>query len=185
MISGDAIRFSWSLKIKLPRLVIADIAATPARLPVTRCLGVSPRGDHVFASNAVSETFASSWKYMIASYFRTARRIRGISLRTHSERSSSDSSKYSRSGFWYVSPASCNRLIIVCLDKLTCSSSSMTWISLRIVQKSVSYPNSIALDKTILRSFALSICDNFLGRPVTAFRSKPVSPPLSKRFIHL
>jgi hypothetical protein len=47
-------------KNELTRLVIADIAATPPRFPVTACFGVWPRAAHVFANSAVRETFVSS-----------------------------------------------------------------------------------------------------------------------------
>ena len=83
-----------------PRLVIADMAETPPRSPVTACFGVLAQGAQVLASNAVSEMFASSWKYKMALCFRTAARILGNYVRLHCSRSSSDNSKYSRSGFW-------------------------------------------------------------------------------------
>jgi hypothetical protein len=38
----------------------ADIAETPPRAPVTRCLGVQPRAHHVLPSSAVNEMLASS-----------------------------------------------------------------------------------------------------------------------------
>ena len=79
MTSCDAIRLSWSRKIKRPRLVIADIAETPPRFPVTFCLGVFPQRAQVLPSNAVRETFASSWKYRIALNSCTAARILGTS----------------------------------------------------------------------------------------------------------
>jgi len=71
-------RLSWSRKISLPLDVMADIAETPPRLPVTVCLGVLPQGAQVFAKSAVKEMFASSWKYRIARYFTTARRSRSV-----------------------------------------------------------------------------------------------------------
>ena len=38
---------------------MADVAATPARLPVTLALGVCPHGDQVWARKAVSEITVS------------------------------------------------------------------------------------------------------------------------------
>lgn len=45
---------------QLSRRLMADVAATPARLPVTLALGVCPHGAHVLPRNAVNEMFDSS-----------------------------------------------------------------------------------------------------------------------------
>jgi len=66
MTSCDVIRLSWSRKIRRPRFVIADIAETVPRFPITVCLGVCPHGAHILPNSAVREAFASSWKSRIA-----------------------------------------------------------------------------------------------------------------------
>jgi hypothetical protein len=53
----------------------------------------------------------------------------------------------------------------------------MTWISLRIVQKFVSYPYCVAGARTIAFNVVWSIAAIFLGRPDTALRIKPSAPP--------
>jgi len=58
--SGDAIRLLCRRNSKCPRRLIADMAATPPRFPVTLAFGVWPDGDQVFPKKAVNETFASS-----------------------------------------------------------------------------------------------------------------------------
>jgi hypothetical protein len=60
MTSAEAIRFSWRRKSRCPRRLMADMAATPPRLPVTFAFGVWPHGAQVFPRKAVNETFDSS-----------------------------------------------------------------------------------------------------------------------------
>jgi len=60
MTSFEAMRLSSRRNSNWPFRLIAEVAATPARLPVTFALGVCPHGDHVFPRNAVNEMFDSS-----------------------------------------------------------------------------------------------------------------------------
>ena len=60
MTSPDAIRFSSNRNTRWPGRLIADMAATPPRFPVTVALGVWPQGARVLPKNAVSETLDSS-----------------------------------------------------------------------------------------------------------------------------
>ncbi len=79
----DVILFSCNVKIKLPFLLIAEMAEIPPRFPVTFCMGVLPRGDQVFPNRAVNEMLDSSSKYRIALYFLTVRRILSNSFLIH------------------------------------------------------------------------------------------------------
>ena len=57
-------RLSRSRNNNCPLRLIAEVAATPARFPVTLALGVWPRSPHVLARNAVSEMFDSSHRLL-------------------------------------------------------------------------------------------------------------------------
>ena len=79
MTSSDAIFLSYKRKTNNLCPLIADIAETLSRIPVTVAVGVFPQGAQVLPRNAVKDTLDSSWKYKIALFSATQRLILGIS----------------------------------------------------------------------------------------------------------